>query len=266
MAPKALIVGSGLVAARAAKYFLSLGFNVAVRGLYPSPIDISIDFIYQKLTVELAEQWDIVVFATNPIAQAHLASMNAPLCNAKIVVFEKPLLKGIPKLGAICIVNHPFLFQKQSHLLVECFERSKKFTLFYGGSGPVRDFSSLLDWGVHGIVLIFKMLNIQDLKDIKLKDFHKEELRSGISKYQIVIELGEKIMHFYTGNGWDQKMTFLKSEIMEEHIFINTSNKLSAYEKSFEILKKFNSPLTISDQSFDWSHNASIFLEMLEES
>ena len=153
----------------------------------------------------------------------------------------------------IC-VNHFHFFDNNFIKIIKSLESSKRYELriIDGDKGPKRNFSPILDWGIHTFGIISYLLpNLKNIKINKIKILNKIN-KNNCNLYLSISDLeNKKIFKVLTGNNFNYKVRNIK-------ITNNTSiEKYDPYQKKlksslFNLLNSFYSSINYKKNNYEF--------------
>lgn len=182
--------------------------------------------IFTDLEIALKKQEaDCVVCATHPQRQLNIIET---LVKSEIpAILEKPLFLSDPKGSGKDIaskiqsfssgkffVHHPHYFHAGFQKFIKEIpkNRIKAITIHESGSGPLRTFPTIFDWGVH-CFCILEMLNIcdWDIEDVSIK---RSSVNLAFEKWTVKLRAQQKSVknipiQMKFGNGFKRRTRFL---------------------------------------------------------
>ena len=179
-------------------YFPDISLKVANRESWKSLID---------------EKPDGVIIATPP--QSHIEIASYALEKNIAVMIEKPLAlslseaEKLKQYTAPILVNHIYLFSNQYQELKNIIKDRKitKIVSLGFNKGPIRDYSSLLDYGCHDIAMILDLVEECPEK----VDITETKTQSG-SLFKINMKFKTLDSESLVGNGGEKRVRKLKVE------------------------------------------------------
>lgn len=158
------------------------------------------------------EKLDAVIIATPP--DSHYSLVKQALAAGKSVICEKPFVFSSEEAKELyllaeekkvkLLVNYTRLFSSYSEQLFKLISEnsSRKITVHLenGNWGPMRDYSSLWDYGSHELALALCFIDINKAKIVKAKEEH-----GACKNYQIQITDRNIEVHLSFGNAFVSK-------------------------------------------------------------
>ncbi len=190
------------------------------------------------------------IIATSPLHQPRILTT---ILELKIpVIVEKPLCvreADLKKIKMLCSKN-TIIFVNHFHLFLNSFQqlekkiRSDDITKIYiqdGNDGPFRkEFSSLFDWGPHGVGVCLKLMN---------------EFPYKIEHYKLLPKIGKDILH----SNWKIKMSFSSNRTC----FLIIGNKFKKKKRTIKVfIRGKMRPIIIRDNIV---HDTTFLIQKAEE-
>lgn len=184
--------------------------------------DIQFDIGTRENWKQLAEskKYQGVIIATPP--QSHIEIAHFCLSHDLPVIIEKPLCLSLNEISKIegfsapILVNHIHLFSPYYQFLKSYISQFQilKIDSFGFGNGPVRDYSSLYNYGSHDLSMIFDLCNKQEAVGWFLNKRFPGDIHGECFDLGLEIKNGVHC-NILTGNGWSHKSRYLS--VMTDH-------------------------------------------------
>lgn len=185
-----------------------------------------------------------VIISTPP--QTHIPLALFALSNNIPVLLEKPLALTLPEAQQLIPYSHLPLLINHTVLFTQAFERVHKFckdheisniSVDLYNDGPIRDYSSWLDYGPHALAIIFSLFinhNPQSIEVYPAKNENDEKYL-----YHFCLRFEKKLGYGQVGNGGKEKVR--KWEIESDGMWIEyddlkrPDNQIPPLQRSIEV-------------------------------
>ena len=181
----------------------------------------------------------------NPDILSKIINYNKPIIIEKPICLDYDLEKMqnilINSSNKNILVNHFHFYDKYFYDFINKIDKKSKseIKIFDGNSGPIRDISPLIDWGVHAFGIVNFLLSFDDMHIKKTRVLNR--LNSMQLNYYFLITNSSESLIFkiIIGNNFKSKKRYLKIKEKNKiyHYFVNRGNpnEKSTMEKLMNI-------------------------------